>query len=187
MNNHSVRRQELFVYFENCVKRHFDFLDGMFQSIDKKTMGWIIRYVSSKVEVYIYYERISYEINLALSLKELNITLYIEEIVNGIDKRKFLSATSEPAVENAVTELKTLITKHGRQFISGDIKAFRSIVEVRERNAKDHELVLIDEKAVKAWENGNYNEVVALYQSIRDELTSIQEKRLSLSLKKIEE
>jgi hypothetical protein len=46
---------------------------------------------------------------------------------------------------------------------------------------------LVEEKAIKAWENGKYDEVVALYQSIKGDLTPIQEKRLSLSLKKINE
>jgi len=187
MSNNTEIRQELFTHFEGCVKKHFDFLDDMSYGIDKNTMGWIISYVSDKVIVNVSYGRISFEIDLVISLKKSNISLYIEEIIKGSDKRKFLSATNETTVENAVTELKVLITHYGKPFLNGDINAFENVLKTREEPVKNYDLKLIEEKAVKAWKKGNYDEVVALYQSIKEYLTPIQEKRLSLSLKKINE
>ena len=82
-------------------------------------------------------------------------------------------------------ELKTLITKYCRPFLNGEVNAFENVLKARKETVKNYDFKLIEEKAVKAWKNGNYDEVIMLYKSIKKDLTPIQEKRLSLSLKKI--
>ena len=185
MSNHAERRQELFAYFEECVKKHFGFLNDMSCSIDKNTMGLIIRYASDNTEIEFCYERTSFEIYSTISLKSGNMRCSVDEIIKDDVKRKFFFATNENMVDNAVSELKTLITHYCKPFLNGDINAFENVLKAREEVVKNYDLRLIEEKAVKAWDSGNYDEVVVLYQSIKGDLTPVQEKRLSLSMKKI--
>ena len=187
MSDHTDRRLELFSYFEECVKKHFNFLGDMSCIIDKNTMGWIVSYVSEKVILSIYYERVSFEIYLTLNLIKPDISIYNEEILEKSEKKKFLFATNEAMVENAVIELKTLITQYCRPFLNGEIEVFENVLKERAATIKDYDLRQIEKKAVKAWEDGNHDEVVLLYQSIKGSLTPIQDKRLSISLKKIKE
>ena len=185
MNLHVKRRQELFIHFEECVKKHFDFLKSMSYSVDKNIMGWNATYTSEKVEVNVFYERISFEIYSTILLKKKDVRCSIDEIVQHVYKRKFLFATDENMVENAVIELQELIIRYGNSFLNGDADAFENVLKEREESIKNYDLKAIEEKAVKAWENSNYDEVVMLYQSINGNLTPMQEKRLNISLKKM--
>jgi hypothetical protein len=159
----------------------------MFYSADKSTMGWRATYTSEKVGINIYYERVSFETYLTLNLKKPNILLYIEEIIRGNDKRNYCCATTTDIIEKSIIEMATLLKRYGEKFLSGDTKAFEDILKARGETTKKYDLKLIEERAARAWENGRYSEVVTLYQSIKEDLTPIQEKRLSLSLKKINE
>ena len=187
MNLHDEIRQELFIHFEKCVKKHFDFLNDMSYSVKKDTVGWIVHYASEKVTVNVCYGRISDEIDLTLNLEKQNIPIYIEEIIKGNDKRNYFCAVNADVVDKSVAELAKLLKKYGEKFLSGDVNVFESVLNTREKSVKKYDLKLIEQKAVDAWNDVNYAEVVALYQSIKENLTPIQEKRLNLSLKKTNE
>jgi uncharacterized phage-associated protein len=122
---------------------------------------------------------------LTILLKKGALCCSIDEIIKHNIKRNFTFATSEQTIENAVAELKTLLVSYGSLFISGDVNAFESALKARGGNTKNYNLKLIEDNAVKAWKNGNYEVVVELYQAIKENLTPIQEKRLHLSIKKI--
>jgi len=185
MNFKTERRNELFTHFEKCVEKHFDFLrKSMSYSIEKNTMGWCVIYASDKVKINIFYERVSFEIYLTIAING-GTYCTIDEILKEGSKRNFLFATDENTLENAVIELKALVNLYVVPLINGDQKAYEIISENRKRHNKDYNSVLIAEKADIAWKNGNYDDVVKLYQSIKDHLTLIQKKRLCYSLKKI--
>ena len=109
MNHLAQKRQFLFLYFEECVKKHFCFLNDMSLSVDKSRMGSSIIYASDRVKIGIFYERISYEIYLTISIMR-GISCSIDEVIQHDSKRKFLYATTENNIENAVLELKELMS-----------------------------------------------------------------------------
>jgi len=179
MNHHTDRRQELFMHFEECVKRHFAFLDDMSCSIDKSSMGWSVNYASDKIEISIYYERISYEIYLTISLMG-NVSCTMDEIISSAQDRQYLYGTDENLVENSVAELSILLMQYGQAYLNVEKEAFNDIVELRKNLSKKYELEIVEEKASVAWKNRNYAEVIALYDTITKDLTQIQQKRLNI-------
>ena len=191
MNSPDDERQALYTHFEENVKKHFGFLSNMFRSVDKKTIGWIVRYTSYKVEVNIYYERLSFEIFLTLNLKNPRISLYLEEIITGSEKRRYRCAVDAAIIEKSVIEMADLLKKYGRSFLAGDAELYNEIKKSRDTREQEfalkNKIMKVEERAKTAWENGNYEEVVTLYQSIKEKLTPIQEKRLSISKKRIAE
>ena len=185
MNIYTEKRQELFEYFEDCVKRHFAFLENMSFSVEKHTLGWRVTYSSDTVELNVYYERVSFEIDLTISLKGI-ASCSIDEISSHYCKRKFLSAVDKNTVECAVIELKTLTNCYGMPYLRGDVSTFEKILKRREENTVKYNFELVECKAIKAWESGNYNKVIELYQPLETVLTPIQKKRLQLSQRYVE-
>ena len=135
MNQGAERRQELFIHFEKCVKEHFDFLKSMSYSINKNTIRWSANYTSSKIEVSIDYERLSFEIDLTISLRKKMICT-IDEIIASDYKRQYLFGKDERMIENSVIELKRLVLQYGQAFLSGKTKAFYDIAKTNENRIK---------------------------------------------------
>lgn len=185
MHQHDAKREKLFIHFEECIIKHFDFLNNGSYNIDKDTMGWKATYSSDKVDVSIYYEKISFEIYLTISLKE-GLYCTIDEIIINNYKRKYFFGTDENTIENAIIELRMLILQFGKAFLDGEIKAFDNIAKTRESLRKSFNLELVEERATIAWQHGNYDKVIALYKSIPEDLTPIQKKRLSICEKRLQ-
>ena len=189
MINYTEERLELFNYFLESIVHHFNFLEKMHYKHCALDDGHIL-YSSPDVDVDIYYERISFEMYLVVTLRKLDISCTIDDILefNGDlkSKRQYKAVTKREIIEKCVEEMTTILEKYGMDLLVGDAESFRNI---RKKGDEERENILLKEKlieaekqAIHAWENEDYLTVIGVYNTISKYLTASQKKRLEICI-----
>jgi hypothetical protein len=96
-------------------------------------------------------------------------------------------APNEEKLKKGLQKLSDYVKLYCGEALSGDIDFYKKIISSRE--IKENSINYINqniEKCAKiAWLSGYYEEVIRLYQLIKDDLTPIQKKRVQLAQKKL--
>jgi hypothetical protein len=180
---HENNRAKLYAHFDECVKQSLSFLEQLkFVPSQIKNGEW--QYTSAEVIVGIYYERISYEIYLTITLRSENIRVTIDEIISGWLNRKYYYATDEKMINKCLGELSDLLQAFAIPFMNGSVSYFRDIDISRKIN---RQTALLNDKfkaseaaATAAWREHRYSDVLNIYNAISQYLTPTQKKRFSL-------
>lgn len=188
MKDIGIGRNQLYDYFVEYTKEKFLYLTDM--KYEMHLADGYVLYHSELVDIYIYYEPISYEIYLTLSENIHNKSYYFDDVLNyvcdGI-KRTYLYAKDMTSIQNAINELSDALKKYGINYVKADIGAFvdaeRNINYKREDELLNKRIKIIEDRAVRAWHNKDYASVVYEYKSIESHLSQTQQKRLSLCKK----
>jgi len=190
MKQYDLDRLRLFKCFDETVKTYFDFLKQKQYMFCKIREGHIV-YSSLMVNIEIYYERISFEIYLEITLKKQNISCSIDEIIKSQHflqwKRVYTSATTEKTICKSVSEIAEILQSIGSKYIDGDIEAFR-IVQTK-KNAEHNVLLLkkrlsdAEKRATLSWRNKDYAEVIKAYNPIYEYLTPTQRRKLEYCIR----
>ncbi|MCL2492390.1 MAG: hypothetical protein FWE87_06590 [Coriobacteriia bacterium] len=188
MDLFTEERQKLFNTFEKCIQANFLFLSDMDYRLNRSNMGWEASFSSTSVTLNIYYERVSFEIYSTIVLKENHseYSVWIDDILPLGLERQFRYATQESTVEKAIVEIRDLIQRYGKNYLDGDVRSFRAIIKKKSDWVRDQDLLSIEHRARDAWNQGDYETVVALYKFIQKDLKPFQKRIMYLAMKEVE-
>ena len=180
--------------FDETVIREFDFLQHYgFKCVQREVTR--VRYESSRVYVNVYHGRGSYELNVEVGRLEGPDTSYVYDLDMilgwaGAQERKLLERTTPlfqaetaETVREAIFKMSRLFNKYASALLRGDESAFadlrafsqREDARMREHYRRGTTRYMAD----MAWQQGDWKQVVALYESIKNDLTQIEAAELA--------
>jgi hypothetical protein len=153
-----------------------------------------VRFDSSKVELAIYHDPRSGEIEARLSRKSVpSHEFSLPDILLAAcgpshGEQEFFQANSPEGVIECVRAMAALFSKYGQGTLAGDPEAYRRIGELaRQRDEAFTKAVVqrpIRKEAEEAWRRQDHAEVEALYRQIVSDLTPLERDRLDYARKK---
>jgi len=189
-----VNRREL--GFEEAVLAGFDFLRAHgFKLVE--TGPTLVRFKSRKVFVNIYHGRASYEVGVEVGLKARSEKYGLDYIVSwagkaawkaeGFGRGTMFQVSSREGVQRIMPKVAEIVRKYGEPFLGGDAQFYSHLDEVNRRASaeftKRQHLEDVRKLADAAWSEKKFSRVTELYQSIQEDLTVIESKRLSYARK----
>jgi hypothetical protein len=182
--------------FTERVTSSFSFLSEEYDFRVVKTEPTFVRYESSRVFVNIYHGRASFELGFEIGRLDgtgkeesaYTLSMIIEHM--GAQKTtgytSFQCSTGD-SLKQCVPKLAGLVQNYASSFLTGDPGAYTQLLKTRsdigERITKDYKLRAVREKAIEAWLSRDYAQVADLYESIFEDLTPAEIKKLDYSKK----
>jgi hypothetical protein len=156
-----------------------------------------VRYESISSFVNIYHGRRSFELGVEIGRLEkvpgLQENWYtIGEILDLIGVREklgftFFQASTHERVQMLVPKLAEYVREYARPIFEGDSKIFESLSNLRRKKSEDlireMRLSQIRDKATTAWHKKDYAKLIELYNSMKDDLTQVEIKKLEYAKK----
>jgi hypothetical protein len=178
--------------FKEAVLSAFDFLPREYGFLVKRMEPTLVRYESPEVFVNIYHGRASYELGfeigrLASDAHKKENTFSIDDILDLVGVRaetgnNLLQASTPEGVNRFVPMLAALVKKHAAPVLQGDVDLFERLAEIQSKKSdqllKKWSLDDIRKEAEGAWHQKNYARVAELFESIQEELTPAEAKKL---------
>jgi hypothetical protein len=131
----------------------------------------------------------SYEIDSVLGTNMMGTTNFRMTILDILKAKnvnitnKLFQASSESSLEIVVEKLANLIKEHAKEFLSGDIVAFKNVQRYIDNSTdkfeKRNKLSIVERRAELAWRNREYQTLIDLYSDILNDLNEIQKRRLA--------
>ena len=184
--------------FSEAVISAFNFLveDFAFTCVRKDVT--IVRFESNSTFVNVYHGRVSFELNVEIG--ELTIggvlpenPFTIEEILHlvnpkeAVNYRPFQVHTVE-SVKKFVSDLANLVKQYATPALIGDHGFFRRLSELRTQRSNEYlnsvRLNRTRTEVETEWHRKNYRRVMELYDSMLEDLTPAEAKRLAYAKKK---
>lgn len=176
--------------FRETVLSSFNFL-GDFGLHPVEEEVTLVRYESSEAFVNVYHGRASFELGVEIGrLKEPTEKLTLYDIVawagaekaEGFGQHVAFQVSSRKGVQEFVPKLAALIKKHAAPLLRGDRAAYDSALAIQseraQQYAKEVNLKSVRSKVEAAWQAKDYAQVVELYDSMRNDLTDVEAKKL---------
>ena len=184
--------------FAESVNSEFSFLFGCYNMKCVISETTLVRYESSRVFIEIFHEPNSYELGIEIGQLNVsnkhNLSYGLEDVLEAVLGPKhnittFYQSSNSEGVKQSVNDFAQTVKQYYRPFLTGDEDSFKKLegVSIRrsEQLMKDRKLKRVREKATRAWENGDYKELVKLYESIKLDLTKAESKKLEYARKKL--
>jgi hypothetical protein len=197
-DDQTSRRDNLGFTSEALSSFYFLIKDYNFKCVKANTT--FVRYESKFLFVIIYHGRKSYELEVEIGkLEESQNTpengYTIGEVMELFDVRKdlkftFFQASCKSQVQVLVRKLADYVRSYAKPILDGDYGIFEKLQNLRQMKSeayiREMNLRNIREMADIAWRQKDYAKYVDLYNSVKDNLTSIEVKKLHYALKKIQ-
>jgi hypothetical protein len=178
--------------FTEAVLAAFDFLTNQYGFRVKRIEPTFVRYESPLVFVNIYHGRASYELGvqigrLADDLSQEESAFSLADILdlNGAQDETchaLLQASTPETINKSVPLLASQIRRHAAPVLRGDPDVLAQLADVQSKKsdqlAKKWKLEDIRKEAQDAWHQKNYARVAELFDSIMEELTPAEAKKL---------
>jgi hypothetical protein len=183
--------------FADEVLAAFDFLTAEYGFHRTKVDVTFIRYESRDVFVNVYHGRSSYELGLEIGrfaerVGTEDVEFSLGNIIDVMGARAqtgytFFQASTPEKVKRLVSRLADLLKEYGKAALTGDPLFFSKLRDEAARKSDDYlkqiQLSRIREQVGQAWHQKNYFKVVELYESVRDDLTPAEIKKLEYARK----
>lgn len=145
-----------------------------------------VRFDSPSVQVTLWHEPISYELDLVVCKNDCAdrrfSLLDIVEAAGGTEST-FFQASSVDRVFQCMQSIAQLLQKYGSTVLKGDPVTFDRVAAVSDRRNQEYTAGFVQgpirEAAELAWKEKRFQDVKRLYESIADNLTPIEQKRLA--------
>jgi hypothetical protein len=175
----------------------FKFLSTDYDLICVKVDPTFVRYESRSIFVNIYHGRRSSELDVEIGKLEKTPGIQenwytIGEVMDLMGVRKklgftFFQASTRERVQMLVPKLAEYVREYARPIFEGNLSIFESLHNLRSKKSEEYikEMYLsqIREEAENAWHEKNYAKLVELYSSMKDDLTSVEVKKLQYAQK----
>lgn len=198
MSRHDQRCSRAALNFPQEVQSAFEFLTTDYGLQCIFTEPTYVRYESYLTFVNVYHGRSSYELGLEVGLlgesPERERAFTLMELMRVQDpwaesNFHYFTATTPKQMRTAVARLAQLLKKYGADTLRGDRTAFERLSEERirwrERFAKEVLLDQVKPAAEAAFRAKDYAKAVNLYESVRDDLTPVELKKLNYAKKQL--
>lgn len=185
--------------FVASARREFKFLS------DRPYAFWlvsqdeeVIAYESDGIELSVYHDRLSYELDVALArLSHEDEVLHpygvsdlvrLSDPASMADYRTFAATTSE-GVNRGVARLANELRAHGPLLLDPSSQQWDQLSQARARASNEFGKTLaaktLREQATRAWSRRNYAAVLEAYSQLSDRLSEIEQRRLQYATKKL--
>jgi hypothetical protein len=158
-----------------------------------------IRYESTSIFVNIYHGRRSSELGVEIGklgnisgLKENWYTLGEVMDLMGVREKlgfTFFQASTRERIQILVPKLAEYVRKYAGSIFEGNLQIFERSRDLRHKKSEGYmkEIFLsqIREEAEKSWHNKDYAKLVELYDSMKDDLTFLEVKKLEYAQKRL--
>jgi hypothetical protein len=179
--------------FPDAVMSAFAFLTKNFSFRCVKRDVTFVRLESDAVFVNIYHGRASYELNVEIGesiVPENPFTigeiLWLITPENAASYRPYQVTTKE-GVQKFVPELARLVMDYATPAVIGDHDFFKQLSELRTQRSQHYlkqiKLNRVRAEVETAWRQKNYRRVIELYDSMKDDLTPTEAKKLEYATK----
>ena len=184
--------------FEQAVLENFKFL-GTYGLKPVKRGSTLVRYESRRTFVNIYHGRASYEIGVEVGRRDRPEEYGLGYMVawagkaaweaEGFGRHTMFQVNSPEGVREFVPKVAELLKKYGDPFLRGDSDFYDELDRGNQRASADYtrrqQIEAVRKEAQSAWSAKHFARVVKLYQSICNDLTAIEDKRLTYASKKV--
>lgn len=183
--------------FKEVVLFSFEFLRSYgLKPVEEEVT--FVRYESETVFVNVYHGRASFELGVEVGrLSEPSEKFSIYDIVawagteqaEGFGQHTMFQVSSREGVQKFVPRLAGLFKKYAVELLRGEPDAYDSVGKVRAHRAREFEKEMrlkgIRTEAEAAWHAKDYTRVVELYDSVREDLTKVEAKKLAYAEKQV--
>ena len=186
--------------FKEAVLSAFYFLTTEYGFRCVKTEVTFVRYESSSAFINIYHGRGSFELGFEIGplaeSPELEEHFSLGDVVDVMDARKetgynFFQVSDREGVQKFVPRLAELVRKYADLALRGNQEFFRRLREMQTQKSdlflKEMRLEQIRPKVEIAWREKNYRKAVELYESVHNDLSSLELQKLDYARKKLKE
>lgn len=193
MNNGFETREDL--DFNQSARTSFQFLINDYGFKLVKSELTMIRYETDLLFVNIYHGRSSYELGFECGLKSKGeeSRYRLPTIIKGLlgnaqNIQTSHQASNKEAIINGLRKIANMVRENCNSILKAEDIAFTQIekaalAEGRELSYK-YTIEPIKEKAEQAWKDKDFKKVINLYNSIKNNLTDLEIKRLKYAYKK---
>jgi hypothetical protein len=186
--------------FVSEVMSTFKFLSTEFGFICVKVEPSFIRYESTSIFINIYHGRTSSELGVEIG-KLANIPgiqenwYTIGEVMDLMGIREklgytFFQASTQERVRKLVPKLAEYVREYAKPIIEGNTQIFEKLEVLRSRKSdeyiKEMHLSRTREEAEKTWRKKDYAKLVELYNSMKEDLTLVEFKKLEYAQKHLQ-
>jgi hypothetical protein len=183
--------------FAAAVNSAFKFLVDDFDFRSVREDVTIVRFESNSVFVIVYHGRVSFELNVEIGelthgvVPENPFTiediLYLVNSKEAANYRPYQVRTFD-SVKRFVSEIARLTKDYATSALKGDQYFFKQLSDSRTQRSRAYTKELrLDRTRTEvetAWHQKNYPRVIELYDSMHDDLTPAEAKRLAYAKKK---
>jgi hypothetical protein len=183
--------------FADAVLSAFAFLIKDFSFRCVKRDVTFVRFESDTVFVNVYHGRASYELNVEIGESVIGKQLpespfTIGEILHTVIPTEALNyhpyqVTTRESVQKFVHELARLVKEYATPALLGDHEFFQRVSKVQAQRSDNYlrglHLNRTRTEVETAWRQRNYTRVIELYDSIKDDLTPTEAKKLEYATK----
>jgi hypothetical protein len=183
------------IAFKRAVLDSFGFLISEYGFALVGDDAYSVRYESGDVSVYVYHERLSYELYLTIALKtdEEKRAYSLADLLElaGVEEttRSHFQTSTQAGVKKCVLESAELVKKYADRALRGDRHTYEQLSAIQKRQSavlKDKmELERVLPKVENAWRDRHYAEFVRLCEPIASILTPAMQKKLEYARKQI--
>jgi hypothetical protein len=178
--------------YTQYVLNHFMFLSAYGMQVVDSSMVECVRFESHSTWLEVWFDKYSLFVTMGLTKYNYELSLWdIMEYTMGKGSETNYMASDEEKLGKGIKKLSDYVKQYCEDALLGDIGFYSEILKKKELQIQENIINsrnrYVEECAKNAWDNANFNDVIALYQSINEDLTPIQKKRLSLSLKRVGE
>ena len=176
-----------YLNFEVQVRRTFAFLSKIgFNEVE--ALPTLVRYRKGDIEVDVYHGRQSFEIGAGVSAFGTRYSM--PEIIRAVDPNvgrsfRYLASTTPEGVASALLNLSSLMKHYGLEAIEGNSEFFSMIEKKRRLWAEEYALDVLYEQlrpqAYEAFRQKNYSKSADLYSRVKERLSPVELKKLSLA------
>jgi len=182
-------------HFADLVKNCFGFLEDLSFAYTWDG-GFSVRFNSSTVFVAVVYDATrSYELRIEIGLqagivRPIERPFSVSELLRVAGRPDLAEATSliqarPDEVGDRLEWLANVLSKHGQEFLNGELEVFNALDEQREADCRAYaarsEVLYAKREAAKAWNEKNYGEVVRQLDPIKEYLAASEQKRLEIA------
>lgn len=175
--------------FVEAVQAAFHFVEDLGFRLVSVEPPTFVRYESDAVFLIVYHGRRSYEVNVEIGqiADPVGHSYRLPDVLRALlghdDKRQtYFQASDLQGVHRCVHAVAELVASHYGLLLKGDEAVFGRVAaqtaEAARALTKDVVQRPVREAAEKAWHAKNYAKVSELYNSIRDDLSPMERKRL---------
>jgi len=191
-----VNKTRVKLNFQEIVFQHFQFLidNYGFQRTGNNLL--LVRYESKNVFVEIYHDRLSYELELYIGIKESKNEskengYSLVEILNlaGNENLPDFKVTTPLLMENGIIIMAELLQKHALKGILGDHVYYDQLDKIRNKMSQNVMIYYKENGIVplveKAWKKKDYKMVAKLLGAYEEYLTVEEKNKLEYARKQV--
>jgi hypothetical protein len=177
--------------FAQLVQNHFSYLEKYDMHFIEGKIEECVRFESNSTWLEIWFDKYSLFIKMGLKKESYEISLWdIMEYACKKGKDVLYMASSEEKLKKGLQKLSDYVKLYCDEALSGNIDFYKKILISKKIKGNEdsvkHMNLNVEKRAKTAWLDGNYDEVIRLYQIIKDDLTPIQKRRLQLAKKNLQ-